>query len=317
MQIDINVENHQASDEQRPMPRALPEDRQRLQYFARKAVPMRLLALILLVVFSPLILFIVLIVRLTSPGSALYRQIRLGRNGTEFDLLKIRTMYRDAEEMSGPALCMPGDERVTPIGRMLRSLHLDEIPQLINVICGDMCLVGPRPERPEIIEQNDLTQVVPRFSERLSVLPGVTGLAQINLPADLTAKCVIPKVKLDLEYIEMASFGLDLRILLCTALRMMGIRYGRAVAWLRLGRPTDIAVDRDNRTRRRLRSVHRRADRLGTRRFETSVSPDVDVHENAGMADLEATVSTASAVQPQVGDSRVVNDADSLPNQPR
>jgi hypothetical protein len=118
----------------------------------------------------------------------------------------------------------------------LRFLHLDELPQLINVVRGEMCLVGPRPERPEIIIRHGLNEIVPDFIQRTKVLPGVTGLAQINLPADLSAECVIPKVELDLEYIRSANAGLDLRILLCTAMRMVGIRHGRAVRLLRLNR---------------------------------------------------------------------------------
>jgi lipopolysaccharide/colanic/teichoic acid biosynthesis glycosyltransferase len=181
-------------------------------------------------------LFAMLLVCVTSPGPALFRQIRLGKDGRLIEVLKIRTMYRDAEQLSGPVFCQPGDSRVTPIGRFLRFLHLDELPQLINVVRGEMCLVGPRPERPEIIARHQLKDVVPGFLDRTKVLPGVTGLAQINLPADLSAESVIPKVELDLEYITSANAGLDFRILLCTAMRMVGVRNGRAVRLLGLNR---------------------------------------------------------------------------------
>jgi lipopolysaccharide/colanic/teichoic acid biosynthesis glycosyltransferase len=217
-------------------------------YFARKAVWMRWLGAVLLALFSPIILLIMLIVRLTSPGPALFRQTRLGRDGRVFQILKIRTMYCNAEAVTGPTLCQPGDSRMTPVGRLLRLFHLDELPQLINVVRGEMCLVGPRPERPEIIARNRLRALVPGFDERTKVLPGVTGLAQINLPADVDAESVIPKVKLDLEYIETATAGLDLRVLTCTALRMMGVRQGRAVRLLgllrrnRLSRATRLAA---------------------------------------------------------------------------
>jgi hypothetical protein len=160
----------------------------------------------------------------------------LGKDGKLFVVLKIRTMYRDAEKLCGPVLCKPGDSRITPIGKLLRFLHLDELPQLINVVRGEMCLVGPRPERPEIVDRNKLCEVVPDFAQRTNVLPGVTGLAQINLPADLSAESVIAKVELDLEYIKSASASLDLRILLCTAMRMFGIRHGRAVSLFGLNR---------------------------------------------------------------------------------
>jgi lipopolysaccharide/colanic/teichoic acid biosynthesis glycosyltransferase len=199
------------------------------EYFARKAIWMRLVAGLLLVAFSPIILLCMLLVRLTSPGPALFRQTRLGKNGKQFGIFKIRTMYCDAEDLSGPVLCRPGDSRITPIGRLMRFLHLDELPQLINVVRGEMCLVGPRPERPAIIASHRLNEIVPGFAERTKVLPGVTGLAQINLPADQTAACFIPKVQLDLEYIATSSANLDLRILLCTAMRMLGVRHGRAV----------------------------------------------------------------------------------------
>ena len=211
------------------------------KFFARKALWGRPLGAILLVLFSPLILLLMLVVRLTSPGPALFRQKRVGRHGREFELLKIRTMYRDAEAVSGPQLCQPGDSRMTPVGRLLRALHLDELPQLVNVMRGEMCIVGPRPERPEIIARNKLLEKVPGFAQRTKVLPGVTGLAQINLPPDVDAESVIPKVQLDLEYIRTASFGLELRILVCTALRMLGVRHGYAVNFLGLGRPTSVS----------------------------------------------------------------------------
>jgi lipopolysaccharide/colanic/teichoic acid biosynthesis glycosyltransferase len=199
---------------------------------------MRIIAGGLLIVLSPVMLLVVLLVRLTSSGPALFRQTRLGKDGRRFKILKIRTMYQDAEKLSGPVLCQPGDSRITPVGRALRFLHLDELPQLLNVVRGEMCLVGPRPERPEIVNGHRLDEIVPGFAERTRVLPGVTGLAQINLPPDQTALCVIPKVQLDLEYIKTANASLDLRILLCTALRMLGVRHGHAVRLLGLVRST-------------------------------------------------------------------------------
>ena len=197
---------------------------------------MRLLGGVLLICFAPVILVCAILVRLTSRGPALYRQIRLGKNGRPFEILKIRTMSCDAETESGAVLCAAGDARITPVGRALRFLHLDELPQLVNVMRGDMCLVGPRPERPEIIAKHRLDEYVPGFAERMQVLPGVTGLAQINLPADVSADCVIPKVMLDREYVATASAALDLRILACTALRMLGLRYGRAARLFGVGR---------------------------------------------------------------------------------
>lgn len=233
------------------------------EYFQRKTAVMRLLGILLLIVFLPLMLVCLALVRLTSRGPAIYHQMRYGKDQRPFKLYKIRTMYAGCENVSGPMLCQPGDSRVTPVGRVLRFLHLDELPQLINVARGEMCLVGPRPERPEIIERHKLKEVVPGFEERTKVLPGVTGLAQINLPADLTAESVIPKVQLDLGYIETATAALDFRILLCTALRMSGVRHGRAVRLLGLERNVHLADSRATpagrtRTPERISAPHRR-----------------------------------------------------------
>ena len=198
---------------------------------------------VLLVLASPLILLLILLVRLTSPGPALYRQARTGRHGKEFMMYKIRTMYRDAEKLSGPVWCIPGDSRITPIGKLFRLLHLDELPQLINVARGEMDLVGPRPERPCFVAW--LADEIPNYTDRLLVLPGVTGLAQVNLPPDEELDGVRNKVVLDCEYITTASFGLDLRIVLCSFLRMFGIRHGRAVRWLGLERRIEGPTNRE------------------------------------------------------------------------
>src|SRR5947209_18787068 len=109
------------------------------------------LAVLMLVPGLPLMLACVLLVRLTSRGPAIYSQQRVGRGGAVFTLYKIRTMYYDCERLTGPTWCKPGDARITPVGRVLRKLHLDELPQLFNVLKGEMSLVGPRPERPEIV----------------------------------------------------------------------------------------------------------------------------------------------------------------------
>ena len=230
-------------------------------YFARKKLFVRILGLLLLVLFLPIILLVMLVVRLTSPGPALFRQIRTGKGGREFTMYKIRTMHQDAEQTSGPVWCQPTDIRITRCGQMLRFLHLDELPQLFNIVRGEMDLIGPRPERPEFVEE--LIEEIRCFTERLVVLPGVTGLAQINLPADVTTDCVRRKLVLDLEYIQTASWELDLRILLCTTLRMIGIRHGRAVQWLRL-----------NRTVRRLEKSPQYAS------LKKSLLPDTGIPEN-------------------------------------
>jgi lipopolysaccharide/colanic/teichoic acid biosynthesis glycosyltransferase len=201
-------------------------------YHNNKVILDRCIGGILLVLFSPLILVLMALVRATSSGAAVYKQTRVGKSGQVFQIYKLRTMYQDAEKLSGPVWAVRGDSRISPVGRVLRFLHLDELPQLINVLRGDMSLVGPRPERPEFVER--LARQVPRYKERLAVLPGITGLAQINLPPDEGVNCVRRKVIIDCEYVARASFLLDLRILICTALRMLGVRHGRAARWLKI-----------------------------------------------------------------------------------
>jgi lipopolysaccharide/colanic/teichoic acid biosynthesis glycosyltransferase len=213
------------------------------RYFEHKAWPTRILGTVLLVLAAPAILLLVLIVRLTSPGPGLYRQARTGHGGKEFMMYKVRTMYQDAEKLSGPTWCMPGDSRITPLGKVLRFLHLDELPQLINVARGEMDLVGPRPERPCFVRW--LANEIPNYKDRLLVLPGITGLAQVNLPPDEELESVRNKVVLDRDYITSASFGLDLRIFMCSFLRMFGIRHGRAVSWLRLARQVHGPANRE------------------------------------------------------------------------
>lgn len=195
-------------------------------YFSRAAWASRLAGALLLLVAVPVVLALLALVRATSRGNALYRQERSGIGGRPFWMYKIRTMYHDAEKIRGPVWSKPGDSRITPVGRVLRFLHFDELPQLWNIARGEMAFIGPRPERPSIVER--LADSIPGYTDRLQVLPGVTGLAQINLPPDETDECVRRKLVLDRKYIAMASPGLDARILVCTGLRMLGIRHGMA-----------------------------------------------------------------------------------------
>jgi hypothetical protein len=149
-------------------------------------------------------------------------------------------MYQNAEALHGPQWSVRGDPRISPVGRILRFLHLDELPQLINVVRGDMSLVGPRPERPEFVSL--LADLIPNYVDRLAVLPGITGLAQINFPPDESIGSVRRKVAVDRQYVIEATGWLDARILFCTGLRMMGVRHGRAARWLRLEHTFDDAV---------------------------------------------------------------------------
>jgi lipopolysaccharide/colanic/teichoic acid biosynthesis glycosyltransferase len=176
----------------------------------------------LAVLTAPLMILCVLLVRLTSRGPAVYTQTRVGQGGRIFTLYKIRTMYHDCEKHSGPTWCKPGDTRITPVGRVLRKLHLDELPQLWNVLRGDMSLIGPRPERPEIVAKLRVT--VPGYDRRHAVKPGITGFAQVHLPPDTCVRSVKNKLVYDLFYIRHRSAGLELMILAATALKLVGLK---------------------------------------------------------------------------------------------
>ena len=193
-------------------------------YFRWKAPLDRCAAAVLLVPGLLLIILLVALVRLTSKGPGIYRQARVGKDGRRFMMYKIRTMQHDAEVSTGPIWTQPRDRRVTPVGRLLRRLHLDELPQLFNVIKGEMALVGPRPERPEFVCV--LAEAVPGYRNRLAVLPGITGLAQINLPPDTDLVSVQRKIVLDCEYIERGGPWLDTRLMLCTFLRLFKLPEG-------------------------------------------------------------------------------------------
>jgi lipopolysaccharide/colanic/teichoic acid biosynthesis glycosyltransferase len=164
-----------------------------------------------------------LLVKVTSRGPVFYSQVRLGRFGRPYRIYKIRTMLHDCEKGTGAKWSTPKDPRVTPVGRFLRRVHVDELPQLWNVIRGDMSLIGPRPERPEFVAI--LERAIPHYSERLQVRPGVTGLAQVQLPADTDLESVRRKLAYDLYYVRQVGPWLDLRILLCTVFHVIGVPY--------------------------------------------------------------------------------------------
>ena len=189
-------------------------------------------ALIGLIVAAPLLLAIALLVRLTSPGPILYRQVRVGHDrrdpmlpsgnhrrcidygGKPFTIYKFRTMAASASRSNAQVWAQRNDVRVTPLGRVLRKTRLDELPQLFNVLRGDMNIVGPRPEQPTIFAA--LRNQVPRYQERQRARPGITGWAQINHHYDTSIDDVRTKVLYDLEYISRQSFLYDLRIMLQT-----------------------------------------------------------------------------------------------------
>ena len=177
-------------------------------------------AIVLFVLVSPLMLICLFLVRVTSPGPVIYTQKRLGHRGRHFTLYKIRTMCVQSEP-DGPKWCRPRDSRVHPVGRFLRSTHLDELPQLFNILRGEMSIIGPRPERPEIAFE--LERALPAYRCRLAVRPGVTGLAQVLQRPDQNLKMVRTKLFYDLRYIDQRSWWLDLRILLATVLHLLNI----------------------------------------------------------------------------------------------
>ena len=190
------------------------------------------LATIALVVLSPLMLLIAIVVKLTSRGPAFYTQTRVGLDrrhpgigaenrrraldlgGKPFTIYKFRTMYADAERQTGAVWASKDDVRVTPVGRFLREYRLDELPQLFNVLKGEMNIVGPRPERPTIFAE--LTQNISEYPLRQRAKPGITGLAQINQHYDECLDDVRKKVQYDLEYIQRQGLLEDLKIMLKT-----------------------------------------------------------------------------------------------------
>lgn len=163
-------------------------------------------ALLLLVVTSPLLLVLVIMIKKDSPGPAIYKQERLGKNGKPFMIYKLRTMVIDAEK-EGPQWAEKDDPRTTKIGRFMRKTRFDEIPQLINILKHEMSLVGPRPERK--VFRDEFIKTLPDFDDRLAVLPGISGYAQIQGGYDLTPE---EKLRLDQEYIRIRCVSLDVKI---------------------------------------------------------------------------------------------------------
>ena len=191
-------------------------------YFRFKGILDGILAALLLVPGIPIILCSVVLVRLTSKGPGIFSQTRVGKGRRVFTMYKIRTMRLNAEDGTGPVWTANKDDRITPVGRFLRRTHLDELPQLFNVLKGEMSLIGPRPERPEFVEV--LAGEIPNYLDRIAVRPGVTGLAQINLDPDVDLESVRRKIVLDTEYIKNATVLLDMRMLLVTLLYLLGCR---------------------------------------------------------------------------------------------
>lgn len=197
-------------------------------------------SLFLLLLSLPIFMIVPALIKLSSKGPVFYLQNRVGQNkrdirkdenisdgsfnsssrrkvnlmGRPFKLIKFRTMIKDAEEECGPVWAVKDDPRITPIGNFLRKTRIDEIPQLINVLKGEMSLVGPRPERLHFVQ--DFVNIIPGYELRLSIKPGVTGLAQISNGYDTSIKSVFKKVAYDLDYIRNWSFWKEVKILFKT-----------------------------------------------------------------------------------------------------
>lgn len=170
-----------------------------------------LFSLLLIILLSPVLLITAIAIKIADGGPVFYRQIRCTKNADEFEILKFRSMVVDAEKKGKAMLATENDPRITPVGRVIRKLRIDELPQLINVLKGDMSFVGPRPERPEFIQK--YMEEMPEFSYRMKVRAGITGYAQLygkynTKPYD--------KLKLDLYYIEQFSLGLDIKLMILT-----------------------------------------------------------------------------------------------------
>ena len=179
------------------------------------------LSLALLVFSSPLWVILAILIRISSRGPVLYRQERVGLRGQVFTLLKFRSMVWDAEAETGPIFATRDDQRRTGVGGFMRRLSLDELPQLINIIRGEMSLVGPRPERPYFVERFGVE--IPRYLERHQVRPGVTGWAQVN---DLRGgTSIADRTIYDIYYIENWTLAFDIKILLLTVGRILFQRH--------------------------------------------------------------------------------------------
>jgi lipopolysaccharide/colanic/teichoic acid biosynthesis glycosyltransferase len=177
-------------------------------------------ASLLLLVLGPVVLFVAALIKLESKGPAFFSQIRVGKDGKLFRIIKLRTMRADAEKATGPVWARKQDNRITRLGSFLRKAHIDEFPQLINVLRGEMSLIGPRPERPFFV--NRFRREIPNYEHRLAVKPGITGLAQVRYKYDESLADVRNKLTYDLVYIKRMSPVMDARILLWTFGTMNG-----------------------------------------------------------------------------------------------
>ncbi|MGD8307484.1 MAG: sugar transferase [Ignavibacteria bacterium] len=191
------------------MPELMPEWEKKL-----KRIMDIIISFIILVISIPVMIISMIAIKLDSEGPVFFKQKRSGVDGKEFTIIKFRSMFKDAEKHTGPIWSSKGDVRVTRIGRIIRILRIDEIPQMWNVLKGEMSLVGPRPERPFFVEK--LSKEIPYYKRRLKVRPGITGWAQVKHKYDETVEDVKIKLRYDLFYIENMSLRMDFKIIMRT-----------------------------------------------------------------------------------------------------
>lgn len=188
----------------------------------------RLIDIVFAIIFGTLSLliipFIILAIKIESPGPIIYKQTRVGKLGKQFQVYKFRSMVTDAEK-NGAVWAKQNDNRITKIGKLMRKTRLDEIPQFLNILIGNMSFVGPRPERPEFVEQ--LNREIPFYNERHIIKPGLTGWAQINYPYGASVADAKEKLQYDLFYIKNQSIVLDISIILKTTNTVFNIAFGR------------------------------------------------------------------------------------------
>jgi exopolysaccharide biosynthesis polyprenyl glycosylphosphotransferase len=196
------------------MPELMPEWEKKLKRLIDIAV-----SLTFLVFTSPVLLITTIVIKLESEGNVFYRQDRCGINGKVFKIIKFRSMRSDAEKLTGPVWSQKDDPRITKVGKFIRRTRIDEIPQILNVLKGEMSIVGPRPERPYFVEM--LSKEIPYYKRRLKVRPGITGWAQVKHKYDETVEDVKIKLRYDLFYIENMSLRMDFKILFRTVFVML------------------------------------------------------------------------------------------------
>jgi sugar transferase (PEP-CTERM system associated) len=194
-----------------------------LRRFVKRIIDVAL-SLIGILIVAPFMPLVILAIKYDSPGPVLFKQVRVGKGDEDFVIFKFRSMRQDAEKDSGAVWAKQNDNRITALGRFLRKSRIDEIPQLFNVLRGDMSLVGPRPERPEFVK--DLKKIIPYYSERHFVKPGITGWAQVRYPYGASVEDAIEKLRYDLYYIKNYTLFFDFRIMLDTV-SVMAKKLGR------------------------------------------------------------------------------------------